>query len=121
MEWVWNGYGTGMERVWSRLPPNPLQLRSSAEVDRGEKSIKNDGSGTWATFPPLPPSFYALFLFPETTGQVRNRSAPAMPAACLADALHMHRDTGSDTATMELIRSRSGVATDATGCRERRC
>jgi|GEM_PF-3494324 len=37
---VWRGYGTGMERVWSRLPPNPLQLRSSAEVDRGKKAAK---------------------------------------------------------------------------------
>jgi len=42
VEPVWRGYGTGMERVWSRVPPNPLLLRSSAGADTGEKSIKNN-------------------------------------------------------------------------------
>jgi len=53
MEPVWKGYGTGMERVWSRLPPNTLQARSSAEADTGEKSIgpeapEDDGEGIFA-------------------------------------------------------------------------
>jgi len=86
LECVWRGYGTGMERVWSRLPPNPLQLRSSTGADTGEKSIKNEGSGTSATFPSLAPSFSALFLFPPPAEPVRPGYACGIRGQCEANA-----------------------------------
>jgi|GEM_PF-3947310 len=116
---VWNRYGGGMERVWNGYGADCLQTRSSygvtpelTRVKKAPKLIDLSPHHLFLSPFPVAPHF-------SCSPHLQDRCALATLPVCLVNAWQKHRDTGSQTAAMALIRIWCGADGEIPGGTDR--